>query len=57
MFYAQTVKLINSQLNGIQVSLPESRPFTIIGAIPQFADDEKHMELRAMTRLIPLDQI
>jgi len=57
MFYAQTVKLINSQLNGIQVSLPESRPFTIIGTIPQFADDEKHMELRAMTRLIPLDQI
>ena len=57
MFYAQTVKLINSQLAGIQITLPENRPFTIVGAIPQFADDEKHKELRALKRLIPLDQL
>ena len=57
MFYTQTVKLINSQISGIQIGLPESRPFTIVGAIPQFADDEKHKSLRAMNRLIPLDQI
>lgn len=57
MIYSQTVKLINNQLSGIQISLPSSRPFTIIGAIPQFSDDEKHMGLRAMNRLIPLNQI
>lgn len=57
MFYSQTVKLINSQLTGIQISLPKERPFTIIGAIPQFADDEKHKELRSLKRLIPLNQI
>lgn len=57
MFYTQTVKLINSQLSGIQISLPEQRPFTIIGAIPQFADDEKHKELRSLNRLIPLNQL
>lgn len=57
MFHTQTVKLINSQLNGIQIALPEQRPFTILGAIPQFADDEKHQELRAMNRLIPLNQL
>ena len=57
MFYAQTIKLINSQLNGIQIALPDQRPFTILGAIPQFADDEKHKELRSMNRLIPLDQL
>lgn len=57
MFYSQTVKLINSQLNGIQISLPKERPFTIVGAIPQFADDEKHKELRSLKRLIPLNQI
>lgn len=57
MFYSQTIKLINTQLAGIQISLPKDRPFTIIGAIPQFADDEKHKELRAMNRLIPLDQL
>jgi len=57
MFYAQTVKLINSQLNGIQLSIPAERPFTILGAIPQFADDEKHKNLRALNRLIPLDQL
>lgn len=56
MFYSQTVKLINSQLNGIQISLPTDRPFTIVGAIPQFADDETHKELRSLNRLIPLDQ-
>ena len=57
MFYAQTVKLINSQLSGIQIALPEQRPFTIVGAIPQFADDETHKELRILNRLIPLDQL
>lgn len=57
MFYAQTVKLINSQLNYIDIKIPEQRPFTIIGAIPQFADDEKHKELRSMKRLIPLNQL
>jgi len=57
MFYAQTVKLINGQLNGIQLSIPAERPFTILGAIPQFADDEKHKNLRALNRLIPLDQL
>ena len=57
MFYAQTIKLINSQLSGIQISIPENRPFTIIGAIPQFADDEKHKELRSLKRLIPLNQL
>jgi hypothetical protein len=57
MFYAQTIKLINSQLNGIQISLPEDRPFTIVGAIPQFSDDEKHKELRSLNRIIPLNQI
>lgn len=57
MFYAQTIKLINSQLKGIQIGLPEERPFTIIGAIPQFADDEKHKELRSLKRLIPLNQL
>lgn len=57
MFYAQTIKLINSQLAGIQIALPAERPFTIIGAIPQFADDEKHKELRSMNRLIPLDKL
>lgn len=56
MFYSQTVKLINSQLTNIQISLPSDRPFTIVGAIPQFADDEKHKELRSLNRLIPLDQ-
>jgi hypothetical protein len=56
MFYTQTVKLINSQLPGIQISLPEERPFTIVGAIPQFADDETHKELRSLKRLISLDQ-
>lgn len=57
MFYVQTVKLINSQLNDIQISLPKQRPFTIIGAIPQFADDHTHKELRSLKRLIPMDQI
>jgi len=57
MFYAQTVKLINSQLTGIQIALPTDRPFTIIGVIPQFADDEKHKELRSLKRLIPLNQL
>ncbi len=57
MFYSQTIKLINSQLNGIQIALPEQRPFTILGAIPQFADDEMHKELRSLNRLIPLDQL
>ena len=57
MFYSQTIKLINSQLNGIQIALPEQRPFTILGAIPQFADDETHKELRSLNRLIPLDQL
>jgi len=56
MFYVQTVKLINSQLPGIQISLPENRPFTIVGAIPQFTD-EKHEKLRSLKRLIPLNQI
>ena len=56
MFYTQTVKLINSQLVGIQISLPENRPFTIVGAIPQFADDDTHKELRSLNRLIPLNQ-
>jgi hypothetical protein len=57
MFYSQTVKLINSQLSGIQISLPESRPFTIVGAIPQFADDDTHKKLRSLKRLIPLDKL
>ena len=57
MFYTQTVKLINGQLVGIQISLPEKRPFTIVGAIPQFADDETHKELRSLNRLIPLNQL
>ena len=56
MFYVQTVKLINSQLAGIQISLPENRPFTIVGAIPQFTD-EKHEKLRSLKRLIPLSQL
>jgi hypothetical protein len=57
MFYTQTVKLINSQLTGIQISLPEQRPFTIVGAIPQFADNETHKELRSLNRLIPINQL
>ena len=57
MFFSQTVKLINAQLNGIQISLPQERQFTIIGAIPQFADDDKHKDLRSLNKLIPLDQI
>lgn len=57
MFYAQTVELINSQLNGIQLTIPTERPFTILGAIPQFADDDTHKELRSLKRLIPLNQI
>jgi hypothetical protein len=57
MFFAQTVKLIDSQLSGIDIKLPKDRPFTIIGAIPQFADDDKHKDLRVLNKLIPLDQI
>lgn len=57
MFYTQTLMLINSQLTGIKLEDPKTRPFTIVGAIPQFADDEKHKDLRAMNRLIPLDQL
>lgn len=57
MFYVQTHKLINSQLSGIQISLPKERPFTIVGAIPQFADDGKHKTLRSLNRLIPLSEI
>jgi len=57
MFFAQTIKLLNIQLPYIQISLPKERPFTVVGAIPQFADDEKHKELRSLNRLIPLDKI
>lgn len=56
-FYVQTVKMMNSQLSPVQIGLPKDRPFTILGAIPQFADDEKHVELRSMNKIIPLDQI
>lgn len=55
-FYVQTLKLINNQLSGIQLGIPDNRPYTILGAIPQFSDDEKHIELRSMNKIIPLDQ-
>ena len=57
MFFVQTVKLVDSQINGIDIKLPEQRPFTILGAIPQYADNETHKELRSLNRLIPLDQL
>lgn len=57
MFYAESIQLINNQLNGISISVAKERPFTILGAIPQFADDETHKQLRSLNRLVPLDRL
>ena len=57
MFYAESIQLINNQLNGISISVAKDRPFTILGVIPQFADDETHKQLRSLNRLVPLDRL
>lgn len=55
--YTQTFNLINNQLSGINLEMPQQRPFTIMGAIPQFAGSEVHDELRANNRLVPLKNL
>lgn len=57
MFYAESIQLINNQLNGISISVAKERPFTVLGVIPQFADDENHKQLRSLNRLVPLDRL
>lgn len=55
--YTQTFNMVNNQLSGINIEMPKDRPFTILGAIPQFAGSQVHDELRANNRLIPLKDL
>ncbi len=56
-FYTQSVNMVNGLVNGITISVPKGRSYTIIGVVPLFDADETHKTLRSLNRLIPVDKL
>lgn len=56
-FYTQSVNMVNALINGIDIKVPKTRSYTILGVVPLFEYNETHKTLRSMNRLVPLDKL
>ena len=56
-FYTQSVNMVNGLIDGIDIKVPKTRSYTIIGIVPLFEYNDTHKELRTLNRLVPLDKL
>ena len=56
-FYTQSVNMVNGLINGIDIKVPKTRSYTIIGIVPLFEYNDTHKTLRSLNRVVPLDKL
>ena len=56
-FYTQSVNMVNGLIDGIDIKVPKTRSYTIIGIVPLFEYNDTHKELRTLNRLVPLNKL
>ena len=56
-FYTQSVNMVNGLINGIEIQVPKTRSYTILGVVPLFEYNDTHKELRTLNRLVPVDKL